>query len=632
MHRLGGWHRLQRRVERWWTAERVNDYATRRAARGGLIARDGPAALRAGCEGNLVDAERLVAHARRIERRELDVLGATIPRTGAWPWHTDWRWNHTWAPAHFRSYDPYETPRPCPYDIRMPWELSRLGFIPPLIQAAAVDPRGGWPEGGIAIVEDWARRNPLAYSVAWDPMEASMRAISLVATVEMLTALGDHGAALTGPLQQLATHGEFVWRTLEYTDVRGNHYAANLVALLLLGLSLDGSYPEAGKWWRFAAREIEREVELQILPDGVDFEKSLAYHRLVTELFVLALVAMSDAGLAPSPSMRKRLQAACTYSAMCTRPDGLTPNVGDNDGARALSFDAADSRDHRELIGLGALLFADAVLKGVASRLPSAAPWLMGRRAVAAWADLRAEQPPDFAHFADGGVVVARGSRNYLWFDVGEVGLAGRGGHGHNDLVSFELMLDGVPLIIDAGCPVYSADRETRDLFRSTAYHNAVRVDGQELAPMTGWWRIGNDATPSGVAAVWDGERVTAEATHGGYRRLPDPVWHTRRITFAPGAGALECIDSLRCREGHLVERYLHLGPEVVVTRQRDGARLTAKGTGWTLSWDDGARFSVEEGAVSSGYGVKQSASVLVLTNTIERDAALRFTITRASD
>src|SRR5262249_19085862 len=188
-------------------------------------------------------------------------------------------------------------------------------------------------------------------------------------------------------------------RTVEYTDVRGNHYAANLVALLLLGLTLDQSYPGATAWWRYAARRIVREAQLQILPDGVDLEKSLSYHRLVAELFLLSMITMERTGLAGSPRMRGRLHAACAYSAACTRPDGLTPNVGDNDGARALSFDVADSRDHRELVGLGAILFDDGALKAVASRLPAAALWILGGEGLARWSDMRTLAPPQHSYF-----------------------------------------------------------------------------------------------------------------------------------------------------------------------------------------------------------------------------------------
>jgi len=632
MHRLGSWSRLERGIEAWWTGPRIESYLARRRTGGTLIAADGPGALQAAATRRLIDADVLIADARRIRRREFDVLGAAIPTDGAWPWHSDWRWNHAWPPAYFRTYRVYENPRARPYDVKFPWELSRLGFLPRLMQAAALDPAGGWSEEAGASVADWTRSNPLAHSVAWDPMEASMRAIVLVSTAEMLATLGGPREVVVRLLRLLAAHGEFIWRTVEYTDVRGNHYVANLVALLLLGLTLDRTYPSATAWWRYATPRIGREAELQILPDGVDFEKSLSYHRLVAELFVLGMVAMERRGLRGSPRLRSRLHAACIYSAACTRPDGLTPNVGDNDGARALSFDVRDSQDHRELIGLGAILFDDGALKAVASRLPAAAPWLLGGEGLARWSELRTLEPPQFSYFPDGGVVVVRRGGGYLWCDVGEVGLAGRGGHGHNDLLSFELAQDGVPIVVDAGCPVYSADLETRNLFRSTAYHNGLRIDRQELAPMSGWWRIGNDAVPSAVEATWDGGTATMRATHSGYQRLADPVRHTRTLTFSTSEGVVDCADSLRCRRRHLVERYLHLAPDVVVTRHRSSVRLASKGRAWSLSWQDGAELTLEEGKVSPGYGVTHLASVIVLTNTVGGDTDLRFTLAPIAD
>jgi len=623
------WPRLERHVDGWWTPRRVSDYIAESRHTGSLIVRDGPLALSEACERDLVDAGALVKAARCVRRREFKILGSTLPREGAWPWHADWRFDHAWPPAYFRSYSHYETGRPRPYDVKYPWELSRLGFVPLLIQAAALDPGGEWFNCATAILEDWARANPLAHAVTWDPMEASMRAIALVCTLGMALTLTPELPLVDQLLRLLCAHGEFIWRTVEYSDVRGNHYAANLVALLLLGLSVQRAYPSAKSWISHAASAIPPEIERQILADGVNFEKSLAYHRLVTELFVMAMIAMDRAGLSFPTRTRDRLNAACTYSAMCTRPDGLTPNVGDNDSARALLFDPSDSRDHRPLIGLGALLFQDACLKGAASRMPAAAPWLLGRPAIRDWVKLTAEALPEIRHFSDGGVVVLRSGDDYVWLDVGEVGLAGRGGHGHNDLLSFELVVDGVPLVVDPGCPTYTADREQRNLFRSTGYHNALRIDGQELAPMSGWWQIGNDALPSDVAVGWDGSRGSVHAAHGGYLRLHDPVLHERGVTFSPRAGVFECTDVLRCGGRHRVERYLHLSPDVAVTIGTRFARLSRRGRAWSVHWDGPSTPSVENGLVSPNYGLAEPASILVLSDTIHGDAELRFSIVR---
>jgi uncharacterized heparinase superfamily protein len=53
-------------------------------------------------------------------------------------------------------------------------------------------------------------------------------------------------------------------------------------------------------------------------------------------------------------------------------------------------------------------------------------------------------------------------------------------GHKHNSRLSFELFAGDKSFIIDPGSYIYTADREMRNLFRSTRYHNTVVVDGKE--------------------------------------------------------------------------------------------------------------------------------------------------------
>ena len=106
------WPRLERHVDGWWTPRRVRDYIAESRHTGSLIVRDGPLALFEACERDLVDAGALVKAARCVRRREFKILGSTLPREGSWPWHADWRFDHAWPPAYFRSYSHYETGRP----------------------------------------------------------------------------------------------------------------------------------------------------------------------------------------------------------------------------------------------------------------------------------------------------------------------------------------------------------------------------------------------------------------------------------------------------------------------------------------------------------------------------------------
>jgi hypothetical protein len=628
MHQSRAWSRLQHAIARWWSVERIQHTITVRHRTPCLMAADAPAALHAAARHNLLDLHHLCQFGSRIRDRNFELLGTAIPAQGAWPWHRDWRTNHDWRPGYFQHYNFYTPDLKGGVDVKIPWELSRLGFILPLLQNAAIEPEHDWCHAAIEIIADWEDQNPLAYSVNWYPMEAAIRVINLVLIFEMLLVLGKVKPARLAPLLRLITaHGSFIWRTLEYTDIRGNHYAAQLVALLLCGLILEPEYAEARKWRHYAVNAIPREIELQFLPDGVNFEKSIAYHRLVAELFLLGLLAMQRTGDTLAPGARDRLHAAYRYAAAYIRPDGLAPNVGDNDDARLLGYDPVPMRDHRPLIGTAAVFFQDGELKATSGSMSSAIPWLFGKEGIALWDKLPAVTSPGSRYFVAGGVVVSRYLNNFFWIDVGEVGLAGRGGHGHNDLLSFELVLNGHPLVVDPGCYIYTGDPSARDLFRSTAYHNGLRIDGIELAPMSGLWTIGPQAVPLPIEVVMTGVMLRVRASHQGYIRLADPVQHTRDIDADMQAGVLVCRDHLTCSAPHKAERYLHLDVAVEISIGERRAHLTAGAQRWIIYWDQQAQAQIKSGWVSHGYGQKQAAHILVLVNHIDRDTDLFFKI-----
>src|SRR4029079_1743556 len=96
-------------------------------------------------------------------------------------------------------------------------------------------------------------------------------------------ACGD-GAFRRAFLRNLFLHGEFVFMHLEKSDVNGNHYLSDGAGLVFLGLFFRHS--ARGRAWLALGRQIVLdEIFAQVSEDGVDFEQSTAYHRLVLELF-----------------------------------------------------------------------------------------------------------------------------------------------------------------------------------------------------------------------------------------------------------------------------------------------------------------------------------------------------------
>ena len=80
------------------------------------------------------------------------------------------------------------------------------------------------------------------------------------------------------------------------------------------------------------------------------------------------------------------------------------------------------------------------------------------------------------AAYPDGGFFVLRAGGTHAVVRCGDTGRYGRGGHSHNDQLSFELFAGGRPLVADPGTYLYTADPAARNLFRSTAYHATLRI------------------------------------------------------------------------------------------------------------------------------------------------------------
>jgi uncharacterized heparinase superfamily protein len=209
--------------------------------------------------------------------------------------------------------------------------------------------------------------------------------------------------------------------------------------------------------------------------------------------------------------------------------------------------------------------------------------------------------------------------------DAGDIGMRGIGGHGHADVLSFDLWALGGPLLVDSGTYTYTADPPARNALRSTAAHNALRLDGVDSSRLGGdrWlWLIENDAHPLGVTWASDAARDVFEGSHDGYRRLTEPVTHTRRITFDKHARHFTIEDTLTGTGEHLVELFFH---PAVDFEEVDGAvRLKApRGDAWLFP---PARTTLrpEAGWISRGYGLRERATVIACELTATMPLMLR--------
>ena len=293
-----------------------------------------------------------------------EIFGNKVPGFEKCAFNADWRFNKKWSAQYYKRYKFYDK-KDTPYDVKFPWEFSRLHYFVPVLASQWTGKTDYVTISRILLVlKRWREENPLAYSVNWYPMEASMRVISLVMMLDFVRLLikkENHNCIELNNLGKqllimLEEHGTFIWANIEFTDVRGNHFTANIVALLLASCALEGKKRKL-RWKRYALKWLDKEVLLQFCKDGVNFEKACGYHKLVLELFLLAAIVRERMGEPFGKVEKSILSKAVLFSDAVMRPDGVAANFGDNDNAIALPFVIDNPRSHGLVVELARAFF-----------------------------------------------------------------------------------------------------------------------------------------------------------------------------------------------------------------------------------------------------------------------------------
>ena len=228
------------------------------------------------------------------------------------------------------------------------------------------------------------------------------------------------------------------------------------------------------------------------------------------------------------------------------------------------------------------------------------------------------EQRLNSKAFENGGFYIMRHGNLYMIIDCVPDDPKALSGHKHNSRLSFELFACDKSFIIDPGSYIYTADKEMRNLFRSTRYHNTVVVDDEEQNSFNEdkLFAIKPDA------AVKVNRWLTAEnhdfldAEHNGYARLKASVIHRRQIYFNKDKKYWIITDMLAGEGGykHRFDLYFHFAPMELKVRDKLAVETDNKNEAniMVVSLEnEGIEMKIEKGWVSYSYGRKVRASVV---------------------
>ncbi len=571
------------------------------------------------------EIENTIRRADLACQHVFDLLGSGPVHLGPKiDWHRDFKSGFRWDPngyyvnKHEKYVDFYNNADP-----KVPWELARFQHAVDLGKAYWYTGDEKYALEFVSQVQSFIDNNTVNLGINWAcPMDVAIRAVNWIWGYHFfLDSPSLKKDFLLKFYKSLFLHGRFIINNLEWSEIRGNHYLSDIVGLVYLGLFFPPSR-ESAFWFAKGYNSLQEEMYFQVNPDGTNIENSMSYHRLVLELFLSSALLCEITGNRLPGEYYDRLEKMFEFTCAYTKPDGKAPQMGDSDDGRLHKLGAFEFLDHRYLLSAGAVIFKRPDFKKASGGFHEEALWLLGPKGLADYSvipDRKTIPANESFFFPDGGFCIMRSGDRFLMIDRGDVGLKGWGCHGHNDIFSFELYAGDRTLIVDPGSYIYTADFASRNLFRSTAFHNTVRVDGQEINPFDEKlpFTLFDTAKPRVIKWASNEKHDLFEGEHYGYRRLVRPVIHRRWIVFVKSRGFWIMRDILLGEGEHNVELNFHFSPGIVEALDRQAVRTCYPGgTNLLLFpvYPAGTALDLIDTWVSYSYGTRKAAQKAVYT------------------
>jgi hypothetical protein len=378
-----------------------------------------------------------------------------------------------------------------------------------------------------------------------------------------------------------------------------NHRTIELSAVFFAAVVFP-EFQDAACWLALSRQELLKNLQADLLADGVQCELSTDYHHLVLRnyLHVMKLAALN--AIAMPDEMDILCQKALEFAKYIHKPDGTIPALSDGDVS---SF--------REVLALGYQCWGDEELRYVATGGEQGRPPALHAKA-----------------FPAGGYVILRSGwgdhgepftdERYLVFDCGPLGA---GNHGHLDLLSIEAAAYGHSLIVDPGRYTYyepspeSGEINWRARFRGTGCHNTVLVDGKNQTRyefQKTRFRICGPAPDHELKLLI--ASTAYDFAHGVARSHEYPVVHERKILFARPTYWI-ITDILRAAEIHTYDLRFHLSDSAQdkVTAHVASETIVVESPHLVMAQpcDPQTGVVVEDTYISRTYGVKHPAPLV---------------------
>lgn len=331
---------------------------------------------------------------------------------------------------------------------------------------------------------------------------------------------------------------------------------------------------DSATWRKVAKERLEYCLNIQVTNDGFHWEQSMMYHHEVLLNALEAQQVAKNNNQSFSNEYLELLKRMLHASQHAIMPNYQQPCYGDS-----------DIEDLRNIQTLSALVLTDFTVNPF-SILMSPNLQLLVDYGTSAEDDLvqlrnnlSNQFPLDYAHEDVGNYFIRSGyttNSSYLFFKNGFLG----GGHGHSDLLSFDLVSNGESILIDPGRYTYKSNSQERTYYKSAAQHNTLVIDQKESTIQKGAWASSFVAQEIKQPVVINQPVVLLQGTHLGY--APEEII-TRKIIIIKELNLTLVVDEIIANGSHQYDQHFHFSTDGTV--DQDHTKITFKGATQTVNF-----------------------------------------------
>lgn len=505
-------------------------------------------------------------------------------------------------------------------DIKLAWELGRMQDCIFLVQAAILNEnilsqfeKDELLKQGVKLYNtkeyldelrnryfDFIALNPPRFGVQWKTsMDIGIRIVNMLLSINLSQIHFEYFDK-----EELSVFNSYIYDSLTHIlnnnewagGARGNHYFANVCSILISTLFFKPNQ-EMNQWKNWAYEQLSNEIEYQFNEDGGNFEASLPYHFFTSEMLADTLCLLKEFDKQNNSNdlqkllsrNKQKLTQIYNFSKYSCIDQSIIPQIGDNDSGIYIDFiyTSTSSKIKHILSCFEEILETKNELQN----------------------DLGNENENyNIAHhtFENFGLYINNTKFYDFVFRVGDIGQKGKGGHSHNDQLSFELYSESLPIIVDSGTYCYTSMIDQRNNYRSVNSHNCLVIENKEQNLFDAsnkddlFW-IREEKTKSKIITV---NEYIYIAEHYAYN-LPC----RRTILFKEDTIFFK--DNLDLETNKQV--LIHLLPNCLIKPLENSIELKIENQIWHLISDED--IFIEEYFYSPEYGIKMKSKKIIVSS-----------------